>query len=664
MPLKHARPVSGRYSGATDRFTVELRVDVDGPRPTRRLSADYFRGGRYFGSMRVDAPQIAFGAGVVKIVGKARFSPPAPIAAVRVTIPRGPSGTPPEPVKLSHLTADGSVFSTYVCEFDAPGFRRVELQETVQQGVTPCSSYDTARLPSAGPRRRLSLRDAYAEAGIEFVGDHPANVVEGANKADTWSDAELQAAMQLHFGRLDEKPQWAIWLLHAWAHDDPVLCGLMFDRSGRHRQGCAVFYASMAGTDAETQRKQLYTCVHELGHGFNLLHSWQKSLARPPVPPRPASSSWMNYAKRFPGGPARFWPQFQFQFDEPELVHLRHGFQDDVIMGGNPFTGGAASLRSGASDERASATLRMRIGAPACFGVGVPVTMAIELAATSAHGVPVADVIGPRAENVDVAIRGPDGRQTRFVPLLVHCHGDVATMLTPQDGPRRDFAFVHYGKHGFAFDGPGRYAIRARHSALDGTVVHSNVLSIEVAAPRTREDRAVSRLVCGNDDIGALMSLAGSAAPVFDGANRTLDEIVERHPSTDAALIARVVRAAGLARPFKLLVPGATRVQTRPADPARAAALIDPVIDLSAVDGAMPGTRPGVPPAVTSYVNSRRMEIATAIATPQMAAQAIDVKPPLQRPRDPGPAPTLEPTKGPEEPPPPPQRGYGYGRGA
>src|SRR4051812_43227773 len=105
MPLTRARPVSGRYSGATDRFAVELRVDVDGARPTRRVSADYFRDGRYFGSMRVDAPKISVGARVVTIRGNARFEPPASTPAVRITIPRVPPEAQPPQATLSHLTA-------------------------------------------------------------------------------------------------------------------------------------------------------------------------------------------------------------------------------------------------------------------------------------------------------------------------------------------------------------------------------------------------------------------------------------------------------------------------------------------------------------------------------------------------------------------------------
>ena len=61
----------------------------------------------------------------------------------------------------------------------------------------------------------------------------------------------------------------------------------MFEQQGKQRQGYAVFYQGIGGTTADARRLQLYTCIHELGHCFNLLHSWQKSLATPPQPSQP-----------------------------------------------------------------------------------------------------------------------------------------------------------------------------------------------------------------------------------------------------------------------------------------------------------------------------------------------------------------------------------------
>ena len=60
------RKVYGRYRSTGAPYQVELRVDVDGPSPTMRMSADYYAISgatvSYFGSMRVDAPAVAITA--------------------------------------------------------------------------------------------------------------------------------------------------------------------------------------------------------------------------------------------------------------------------------------------------------------------------------------------------------------------------------------------------------------------------------------------------------------------------------------------------------------------------------------------------------------------------------------------------------------------------
>jgi hypothetical protein len=649
MSVNGQHPVSGRYRGGRDRHVVELRVDVDGPRTTNRVSADYYRDGRYTGSMRVDAPAIEFDRRSVTISGRGDFSWGTRYTAVSVTIARVATTTSRAPARLSHFTPSDVPGSQYTCAFESTSFRTVLLREGRQVGIRHLDTYDTGLMPSSGPRRTLSHQAAFGEAGIELAyHGKPTPVdlsVAGADRA--WSDAELQAAMAQYFDRLANRPQWAIWLLHAWRHDDPRLLGLMFDREGLQRQGCAVFYEPMSGNNAFARRNQLHTCVHELGHGFNLLHSWQKSLASPPVPSRPNAVSWMNYPQLYPGGADAFWPEFAFQFDDDELAHLRHALQDDVIMGGRRFTGGAARVLDDPRDTRRNDDLRLAVSAPGSFDFGVPVTIAIELAATSDRRQVVPEVLGPRPRNVDVLITPPRGNEFQFEPLLHHCHGDATVGLRARDGPRRDFAFLHYGRDGFTFPRPGIYRIRARFTSANGSVAHSNALALRVKPPLTRDDRSIARLIDGDDGVGQLLSLTGSGAPALVKANGTLDEIIERFPSHPLAAVARIVSATAVAREFKS-ISARGRVVVRAGDMERARQLVEPILDLAEIHRATVGgasggdnddaaavadaltkvgTRAGVPGVVDSFINSRRREIAQAIPTaPRRAAQAKETK--------------------------------------
>jgi hypothetical protein len=579
-------PVSGRYLGRSGSSQVELRIDVDGPRSMSRVSADYFHvedgAADYAGSMCVDAPVLQPAPSLLTITGTCRSTWDTDATDVSITIPRVALDARPAPVTLCHLTSDQRVRARYECEFTSRAFRKVLIEEDVEQGVTPFESYDTGSLGAGCPPRTLTHLGAFEDAGIELFRTRERGVLAEAEVAanPSWSDAELHAAMEQNFSAFSEREQWAIWLLHARLHDrdrglaQPTLFGLMFDKFGAQRQGCALFYAGMEGTSAPRQRIQLFTCVHELAHGFNLLHSFQKSLARPPIPSRPRSATWMAYPDLFPGGRDAFWPRFAFAFDDPELVHLRHAMREDVIMGGNPFEAGAA-FEQDADDDTATPEeigLRLRMFTQASLPLGVPVTLDMELTGTTRSGCDAPRVIGPRPGNVDIAIRYEGRNAVAFEPLLHHCRLDDTIQLRGGDKPILESAFIQYGRSGFAFQRPGRYEIRARLNAPGGVLVHSNVVHVEVRAPRGRADQAVAELAFGEQQ-GVLMSLVGSDAPHLSAGDDALREIVERYPKHPMSAFVRLLRATNAARAFKA-VGGDGRITTRPPRPQALASIL------------------------------------------------------------------------------------------
>ena len=310
------RKVYGRYRSSGTPYQIELRVDVDGPSPTMRISADYYAIAgatvSYFGSMRVDAPAVAITATHVVITGTARYTWAAGAPRVKVTIPRVPSRRHPPRRRCSTSGERQPGARPTSAATSARPSGRCSSSRTAR---TPCrdpfASYNTGSLPSGGPARTLSA-DHRVRRGRACSCSRRARTTSSRPRRPArtaaWSDAELHAAMVRHFSRWRDLPQWAVWLFHARLHDlGPNLYGIMFDQQGQAAAGLRRLLPGIGGTTADARRLQLYTCIHELGHCFNLLHSWQKSPATPPQPNRPASPSWMNYPWRFPGGPAAFW---------------------------------------------------------------------------------------------------------------------------------------------------------------------------------------------------------------------------------------------------------------------------------------------------------------------------------------------------------------------
>lgn len=595
IPLPIKKAVSGCYAGALGAFQVELRVDVDRSRPMKRVSGDFYhtvgKTTSYFGSFVVDSPAVTVSSTKVVVKGMGRYTFAAGAPVVQVTIPRVNILQPQAAATLQFFTITNSPGAAYHCPFSSLHFRtvRIETDSVSDLTTTPFASYNTGSLPSGGSARNLSVVSAFGEAGIGMVPTAGNNVINigdaGANA--TWSNAELHASMQGHFTLWSDVQQWCVWQLVAQQHDYGTgLYGIMFDQQGKQRQGCAVFHAGIGGATAEQQRLQLYTYVHELGHCFNLLHSWQKSLASPPKPDRPDSLSWMNYPWYYPkGGPAGFWSSFDFRFDDEELIHLRHGFRNDVIMGGNNFIVGSSLGREVLADPISDESgLVLGISThQRSFALGEPVVLELKLKATTTRGRRAHTWLHPDFGMVRVVISKPSGQVVAYEPMIDHLVGERQKMLGVDDEVR-DSAYIGYGKGGFYFDQPGQYRVRAAYAALDGSQVLSDILTIRVRYPVTRDEDTLADLFMGEDQ-GVLLYLQGSDNVSLRSGNDAFDEVIDRFGTHPLATYARMVKGINAGRVFKTVNAGEGRpVTVRPARTEESIALLASVTGARVLD--------------------------------------------------------------------------------
>jgi len=590
------RPVSGRYRGTLGSFQLELRVDVDRTRPMKRLSGDYFQiSGNttsYYGSFIVDAPTITVTDSQVVIKGLGSFTFATGYPVVQVTIPRKLIFQPQAPATVQFFTNAGVAGATYICVFESIYFRSLLLEtDQVSDVVTPAfSSYNTGSLPSGGPARNLSVVSAYAEAGIEMIataGNNVINIAE-AGAGAIWSNSELHASMQKHFTLWQDVPQWAVWQVVAQLHDKGSgLYGIMFDQQGKQRQGCAVFHQGIGGQTAEKLRLQLYTYVHELGHSFNLLHSWQKSLATPPGTNRPLALSWMNYPFNYPapGGQATYWSQFAFQFDNEEVIHLRHAFRNNIIVGGNDFTIGSSLDQEVMADPiRDESGLTFRISThQKSFALGEPVVLQLMLGTTAAGGRRVHTWLHPNCGLVQIVIRKPSGAVVAYEPLIDHLVGQQESTIA-RDEVLRESAYIGYGKDGLYFDLPGNYRVRAVYAALDGSQVFSDIITIRVRYPVTPTEEELAALFMGEEQ-GTLLYLLGSDDESLQSGNDAFEEVLAKYPKHAMSNYVRMVKGINASRDFKTITEDReTRLSVRPAELEESAKLLTAVADSNILD--------------------------------------------------------------------------------
>ncbi|MFE3449185.1 hypothetical protein ACFXJ8_09640 [Nonomuraea sp. NPDC059194] len=568
-------PISGLYRGQDGESQLDLRVDVDGARPTGRLSGDVFT--------TTGATTIYHGSFVVhsttrqgdRIEGQGAFTFAAPDRHVTVTITAD--------------TATATVAGrTYRIERASPYFRSVLLEQDSVVGAVPFASYDTGSLPCPSGRRVLTVAEAYAEAGVELRLAEPGVIpVDGAGDDLAWDDAELHNAMTSQFASFGDQAAWRVWLLVASRHVGGFR-GIMFDyNDGCQRQGAAVFHDAIKGDSPQAQRAQLRTYVHELGHAFNLLHSWQKNLARPPQPLGPHGGlgdlSWMNYVQNYrPGGERGYWESFPFQFTDPELVHLRHGFFRDVAMGANAFGAGAAEVDPFEQPVADRSGLLLELRAKDSFGYGEPVVVELKLSATgqprTTHG-----HLHPDTEFTQISITQPSGRTVLYHPMMRHCVDESPEIRLDAGNPAMyRSAYIGHGRDGHYFQQPGDYLVRGQYIGADGSRIVSSPCLVRVRQPITAADHQVGELMLGEEQ-GKLFSLLGSDSPALRSGNEALEEVIDRFGDHPLAVYARMVKGLNAERAFKDLGPD-KKLHVRPPDTRESIALLGQVAREATID--------------------------------------------------------------------------------
>ena len=591
LPIRiRYRQVSGRYRSGGGGFQLELRVDVDGRRPTRRVSGDFFQvsGGTvtYFGSFVVNSPTVVVTSTAVVLDGLGTFTWTAAAPRVRLTVQRRPITVPPGLAQVQYLTLSGQAGAQYLCQFVSRFFRTVRLeQDCVSDAGALFDKYNTGSLPSGGSARDLSVVSAFTEAGIEIQPTTGTNVIPNTEAGASWDDSELHASMERHFSLWRDLPQWAVWEVACLRYVDSNVLGIMFDQQGRQRQGCAVFQERIGGNAPDKLRYQLYTYVHELGHCFNMLHSWQKSLAIPPGADRPNAVSYMNYPQLYPGGSTAFWSAFPFQFDDGELVHLRHAFRNNIIMGGNNFRFGSG-LDDSAFQEPVedNSGLRLTLSmSRRSLAFGEPVLVNLRLTTTDERGRISHPYLHPDTGLVQIGICKPDGTVVAYRPLIAHCVTGQETRVDASNPFTEDAIYCGFGKDGFYFDRTGWYQLRAVYTALDGSKVYSNILNLRVRHPSTVTDEEAAELMFGQDQ-GTLLYLKGSDSETLKRGNDAFELLIQKHPKHVLADYARWIKGTNAARRFKII--GLEKVDVRAENPQDAVQLLTPVL----VSGERAGT--------------------------------------------------------------------------
>lgn len=585
-------PVSGTYEGemtapSSGVEALVLRVDID-PRSVTspvmdRVSGDLYTvrsfrfGGvtyqwrTYTSSWIVDDPEVDWSPCGVEITGRVRYWQGAhPQTNLLISIPWGTfTAAGPATVTFSRF---GTANRVYGCRRTSDAFRDLQLEVDVcasVQGGPLLPTYNThahATRPAGLVARDMTVVSAYDEAGVRISVTTASVIDDSAAAFASWSDAELHDAMETHFSQYAAGggwPKWHMWGVLCGRHDSSGLAGIMFDYGAAYggpgrapeRQGFALFrehpwFNSLPGgvptnqLQAQALRQYLYTWIHEAGHAFNFVHSWNKG--------RPNALSWMNYPQNVPG----FWDDFMLRFDDEELIHLRHGDLASVVPGGQAWATGFHLHEDDAALTLAPVEgempLELLVRSRDYFEFLEPVEVELRLRNLTNIPLEVASVLLPEYGHVSIHIRSPAGIIHEYEPLHCKLAPTQMTTLQPLSAEQGADRFSQkvslvFGKAGFPFAEPGEYAVRATYHGAQGMTILSPVHRFRVGLPVSREqDRFAAQVF--QPTVGVALYLEGSASPHLSAAMDTLREMADRFSDTMVGVQAAVAVAKGAGR--------------------------------------------------------------------------------------------------------------------
>ncbi len=463
----------------------------------------------------------------------------------------------------------GLADAVFQFEYRSRSYYPVEFEFDHAPDAHPVFSIDThahPNHPSTLAAGTLSIQDVYSRAGFE-VSTSPGSseIPKALAGADgMWSDMELHDAMQTYWSRFANKAQWAMWVFFGALHEQGTsLGGVMFDDIGpNHRQGTSIFSESFiknppagdAAPAAWVKRMVFWTACHEMGHGFNLAHSWQKAMGTPwiPIANEPEARSFMNYPYNVTGGQTAFFSDFRFRFSDPELLFMRHAPERFVEMGNAAWFDHHGFEQAAVSAEPAF-RLDLRLNRPQKRLQFIePAMVDVVLTNVSEQPKLVRERILTNLAALTVVVKR-EGRPAReYRPYASYCSEPALRVMRPKESMIESIflgADRASSREGWLLAEPGNYTVQALLRVGEEEIV-SAPLQVRVDTPNSYEEERLAQDFF-SDEVGRVLFFDGSN--VLKTANDTLRELIGKLPSSCAAIHAGVALARAASGERKVL---------------------------------------------------------------------------------------------------------------
>ncbi|WP_420540400.1 hypothetical protein ACN92M_26490 (plasmid) [Paenibacillus polymyxa] len=564
-----ALPISGLYTWNDQQVREELRLDVDGRYPQMVASGttifNFSTTIHWIAKLTADGPNVW--KGIIKNYGN-----PFPYTTVQIQVTQ--SAFPGQRKAKVAFFAGNQSDRSITYRFESPYFHSVEFEFDAEEGTTPVTTFQTNSLdnrPPTLPNETLTIPEVFKRAGFDVRLSQGVSTVPqiDAGTDTKWSYQELNDAMQVHWSHYSNKPNWSLWTFFAASESRErghSLGGIMFDIEGtNHRQGTAIFNNSFisdppqdgSNPSAWVQRMRFWCACHEMGHAFNLAHSWEKNLGSSWISPNggplraePTALSFMNYPyKPEVGGVKKFFERFEYRFSDQELLFMRHAPERFVQMGNTDWGINHGAEQFNKNIDHHAFNLELRVNRDeASYESMEPVVVEIKLTNISEEPQLVKNHLLSDLNEMTVIVKR-DGKQgKRLQPYAQYCWKLENKVMMPGESIY-DSIFASVGKNGWLIADPGYYTIQVI-LPIDGKHVISNVLKIRVAPPIGYDQQYIAQDFF-SDEVGQILAFDGSR--YLEKGNDTLREVTEKLSDHAVALHAHIALAKPLAFDYKIL---------------------------------------------------------------------------------------------------------------
>lgn len=565
IPALLSSTASGTYAWPFLFPTERLRLDVDGPYPQMVASGSVRTGI----ASRVNWIAHLTATGPNSWTGPISYKdgPVASFPYTNVAIHATRNILPP--LRSVTATFSGGVPNrVHTYRFSSRSFHDVNFEFDFQEGVTPLTNINTGdhpNRPASLPIENLTIQKVFNRAGFEVETSSGGSVpLSGAGVGAQWNNNEMHDAMQIYWSHFAARAQWAFWTFFAAQHEfGTSLGGIMFDDIGpQQRQGTSLFLNSFIAVPpagdlnpaAWVRRMIFWTACHEMGHTFNLAHSWQKSLVFGghgpwiPLANEPEARSFMNYPYNVIGGQTAFFSNFAFRFSDGELLFMRHAPERFVEQGNALWFDHHGFEGANTSPEPAlKLELRANREKPD-FEFMEPAMLELKLTNISSEPQIIPENILSMQDCMTVIVKRKGQPARQFLPYARYCFQRKNKVLAPGEKSYESL-FAAAGREGWSIAEPGYYQVQvALHLGNEDVV--SNPMTLRVAPPRGYDEELLAQDFF-SDDVGRILTFDGSRH--LNKGNDVLREVTERFSDRRVAIHARVPLGKAMAQEYKLL---------------------------------------------------------------------------------------------------------------